>query len=542
MSSTTTLSLQLSPNRSGKMQIPAITWDGESTRPIAIEVSNDITPSQNQSANAGISNHIFFESHLDDQAIYYGGAKLLTVRLYTDQPLTQANLDFPASSDIKLQQMGDDQQGSEIRNGQRYQYIERRYLLTPQKSGSLVMQGPMLNAQIPDTSRSLSSNDPFFDNFMAHSPLANMMETRPIRLQAKPIMFTVKPKPVAISTEEWLPASNLQFSATWNPDGGQVNVGEPINLQLHVQAEGINATQLPDLAAKLKLPANVKAYPDQAKIETKNVDGKLIAVMDQDIALIAQSAGEVKLPEITFPWWNTLANRPEQAAIPAKSWRILASGLANANQVNSTKNLGVKQSEVKGDPTSQNSNIASHVSTLVKYWQDNQTRLWMLILLIALSLLVVTWWFFKKSHEKSSTQMQARSEKTQEKNSPSLDSESFHRPEKTISKQAAIKNLQTALKDQNLGLARHALLDWAKVTLPQQQPIGLIALANKVEDADLKSAILALDRAVYAKNTEFNQTLQDKELIGGQLMQALKKWKKADEPPLEKSLIAELYL
>ena len=103
MSSTTTLSLQLSPNRSGKMQIPAITWDGESTRPIAIEVSNDITPSQNQSANAGISNHIFFESHLDDQAIYYGGAKLLTVRLYTDQPLTQAN--SPHEGNLPLDQI-----------------------------------------------------------------------------------------------------------------------------------------------------------------------------------------------------------------------------------------------------------------------------------------------------------------------------------------------------------------------------------------------------------------------------------------------------
>jgi hypothetical protein len=522
MTSSSTIQLQLSPKHAGSLTIPALTWDGETTQAIAINVSPQAANSTSSSPSAGLSasqtgsRHVFFDIKSNKVPMYFGGARLLTVRIYTDQQLTQAGLSFSSNTAVNVQQLGSDKNGTEVKNGQPYQYIERLYILTPQKSGDLSIDGPVLDAQVLDQTSNPTGQDPLFDQFFANSPLANMMSTRPMRLQAKPIILEVKPKPINIAQQDWLPTHHLKMSASWDTDKSEVAAGEPINLHLHLQGNDVNATQLPDLATKLQLPAGIKAYPNQAKSETKVEDGQLLAVKNQDIALIGQSAGQFKLPAIEVSWWDTVNNTLQKATIAARTLTILPA--ANAAITSSAPKIPPATANPKPTQQEPEQHAASELIPNL-----NRAYLWLALALLFLFIaLIYAWRKFKKPQ---TTQTDHHSENSQ--NAQTVASIS-----RTGSRASALKTLQQALRDNNSKLARSALLDWAKTVWPETPPVGLIALADKLESPALKDLILRLDRACYS-----NEVWQ-----GEGLYELIQQWKAKNLDKSKNNLIAELYV
>ena len=157
------ISLMLLPKHSGKLHIPALQWDGESTPFLPLEVSSNGSAAQSGGASpgnvpAGNGSHVFITATPEQKEPYVQAAVPMTVRIYTDQPLYQASLDFQPSNDVLVQQLGQDRQTSKMHNGKNYQVIERKYLLFPQRSGRVQLDGPVLDAQVHDTS---NNNDPF---------------------------------------------------------------------------------------------------------------------------------------------------------------------------------------------------------------------------------------------------------------------------------------------------------------------------------------------------------------------------------------------
>jgi hypothetical protein len=525
MTSSSTIQLQLSPKHTGQLTIPAITWDGERTQAIPVTVSQQAKKSASSNASVGSSTgqngsgHVFFDIKPNKSPMFFGGARLLTVRLYTDQPLTQAGLSFPSNSTINVQQLGDDKNGTDVINGETYQTVERQYILTPQKSGSLTIDAPVLDAQVPDQSSNFGGQDPFFDHFFANSPLANMMSTRPMHLQANPIAIEVNPKPINISQQDWLPTNHLKLTENWDSDKAEITAGEPINLHLHLQANNINATQLPDLMTKLQLPVGIKAYPNQAKLETKVVDGQLLAIKDQDVALIGQSAGEFKLPAIAVSWWDTANNVLQKATVAARTLTILPS--ANGSLATATLKSNAPTTATTA-PLKQQQEANQQTASVLNHWLTSPYQWVVLGLALLFITLVYVWIKFKNNHiadDASSAE-------------GSKDSTQNTRAEKTISRSSALKTLQQAVSENNTKLARSALLDWAKTIWTESPPLGLIALADKVESPPLKDLILQLDRACYS--SEIWQ--------GDRLFELIRHWKAKTEGRTENKLIAELYV
>ena len=315
--------LTLAPKTTGNLTIPALSWDGERSQPLSLSVAGPGGSGQPGATGASPPAKIFIETSASPEQPYVEAAVNLTVRLYTAETLYHADLQLPDSSEAVVKQIGTDEEGNTERNGLSYQVITRHYLLFPLHSGKLTLQGPVLDAEVAvRQSPSQYGNDPFGGFFGGLSPGGFFRTVRPVRLQGNPIALSVRPRPAGALGSYWLPANQVTLSAAWNPAKLTAQTGDPVTLDLDLQATGLTAAQLPDLSAMLSLPSGLKAYPDQPKMTDSTQDGKLVGRRDQTVALMADSPGHYTIPALTVTWWDTEANQPRVATLPARTLTI----------------------------------------------------------------------------------------------------------------------------------------------------------------------------------------------------------------------------
>jgi len=313
--------LTLAPKVTGHLTIPPISWNGERSQPLALDVSG---PGGGGQAGAQAAPAVFLETSASPEQPYVEGAVQLTVRLFMAEPLYRADLQLPESSDVVVRRLGSDQDSQVERNGRTYQVVTRQFVLFPLHSGKLTLPGPVLEAEVAVTQPpSAAGRDPF-DGIFGGSPFGGVLRTmRPIRLSGNPLVLRVRPRPAGAVGNYWLPADNVTLSAAWNPTKLTAQAGDPLTLDLDLQATGLTSAQLPDLSSMLSLPAGLKAYPDQPKLDDSTRDGKLLGSRDQTIALMADSPGHYTIPALAVKWWDTQANQPRTATLPARTLTIL---------------------------------------------------------------------------------------------------------------------------------------------------------------------------------------------------------------------------
>ncbi|MBW4050225.1 MAG: protein BatD [Proteobacteria bacterium] len=312
--------LTLAPKATGRLTIPPLSWDGEHTGPLSLTVTGPGGASQSGSSAATPAANVFIETTTSPERPYVEAAVNLTVRLFTSEPLYRADLELPDNSNFVVKQIGPDEDGSAERNGRNYQVVTRRYLVFPLHSGRLTLQGPVLDAEVPiRQSRSPFGNDPFGGRMFS----GFLRTVQPVRVHGNPIVLAVQPRPAGAVGSYWLPARKVTLSAAWNPAKLTARAGDPVTLDLDLQATGLTAAQLPDLSSLLSLPSALQAYPDQAKLHDSSRNGQLIGSRDQTIALMASSPGHYTIPGLTVRWWDTRANQPRTATLPAQALTIL---------------------------------------------------------------------------------------------------------------------------------------------------------------------------------------------------------------------------
>lgn len=321
VSSTTALAVSLAPKHSGASTIPSLTWDTDTSQPLTLNVTGNGS-TNNGDANATAPSKVLVETDVDTKSPYVQAAVHVTVRVYAAVPLSHADLDFEDTNAALVRQVGTDAVSNADKNGLSYQVVTRQYLVFPQHSGQVSIPGPTLSGSIPDRGRAQGFADPFSGVF-GNSPFAGMMGTlKPIRVHGDPIVLNVQPRPASVSSSYWLPARNVSLQAHWNPTSLEAHVGDPITLDLKLQAEGLTAAQLPDLATLLKQPSSLKAYPDQASLKDTTQGAEVIGTRDQSIALIADQAGHFTVPELHVNWWDTRANQAREVTLPAQTLTV----------------------------------------------------------------------------------------------------------------------------------------------------------------------------------------------------------------------------
>jgi hypothetical protein len=316
----TDIVLTLAPKITGRLTIPALSWGGEHSQPLSLTVSGPAGAGQSGSSAATPAANVFIESQASPQQPYVEAAVHLTVRLFTAEPLYHADLELPDNSNFVVKQIGADEESSAERNGRHYQVVTRKYLLFPLHSGKLTLEGPVLDAEVPVRGpQSPFGNDPFGGRLFS----GFLRTVQPVRVHGNAIVLSVLPRPAAAMGSYWLPARNVTLTSTWNPTQLSVRAGDPITLQLDLQATGLTAAQLPDLSSLLSVPSGLQAYPDQAKLRDSSRNGRLIGSRDQTIALMANSPGHYTIPPLTVRWWDTRTHQPRTASLPGRTLTIL---------------------------------------------------------------------------------------------------------------------------------------------------------------------------------------------------------------------------
>jgi hypothetical protein len=472
MTSSVRVELSLSPKHSGQVRIPAITWGNDKSDPIVVN-ANGASQGSPQAQNASpASGKVFLKTSIEPRQSYLQAEVDLTVRLYSAVPLYHADLEIPANSDVLVQQVGADRNETVVENGERYQVVERHYELFPQRSGSLTLSGPVLNAQMAVQNRM----DPFgnaFKDIFGNVPFGGAFTTaKPIRLHGDDIALDVLPRPAAAGNEYWLPARDVTLQGEWRPAQGQIKAGDPVTLDLHLKAQGLTAAQLPDLNSLLKLPEGVKAYPDQAKLTNDTQDGHLVGQRDQSIALIADRAGEFTIPALSVHWWDTKANEAREANLPARTLSF-APGAASASSspplVTAPSAATAPKEETRGPVAAVTQKPDTGSS---KKW------FWVSVTLAALWAMTVIAWYFSRGRP------------------PKLPAPTQQKRDATSAD--ARRRFADACRRNDARAARSSLLEWIGASNPDRRPVSLRAFARDAGQPHLTRLLDDLDRACYA--------------------------------------------
>lgn len=463
--------LTLAPKHTGIITIPALRWNGEQSAPVQLRVA-DAGGGSGRGGDAGNpaaarTPHVFLTAELDDAQPYVLAPAVLTVRLHTDVAVYQASLELPANADVVAQPLGKDRQLTESREGRQFQVVERRFLLFPQKSGTLSLEGPVLDAQVAQADNDLFGGDPLFGRTFGQM----LQRARPLRLHGDPIELQVRPRPPEWRGNDWLPARRVTIEETWQPGDAQVKAGEPLTRHLTLKVQGQTASQLPDLGAAMQLPDGLRAYPDQPKLDSGLDGDAVVATREQDIALIAGKAGRYVLPEVRVPWWDTAANQARVAVLPARTLEVLpaAGGAASPGSDAPVVSLSPSTSAPSAAPaTPPASTIASDP------WR------WVSLGLGILWIATLGGWITSRRTRRSVPAATA---------ADTVDERSAR---------AAFSDLRRACGTHDAPRARRDVLAWGRATWPQDPPVGLREVARRLGDDALARLLEELDRACYA--------------------------------------------
>ena len=477
MSAQTQLNLTLMPKHGGKIVIPALQWGSQASPALTLTVGGSSASAQPGNAASAGNAHVFIVTSMDQKQPYVQAAVTLTVKLYVDEPLYQASLELQPNNDVLIQQLGKDKQTSESYHGREYQMVERKYLLFPQRSGAIKLDGPVLEAQVPDSSNADPfAADPFFGNAFGHNPFAGMMNaTRPIRIRGDQLALDVRPRPAANANQDWLPAQNVTLTETLQPASGTFHAGDPVTLHLHLEALGLTASQLPDLSQLLTLPSGLRAYPDQAKLNDNVQGSSVLGTRDQDIAIIASQSGRYVIPAMHLYWWDTAKNVQRRIDLAAHTLEILsgAAGASAGTAPPAPRSADSAQSGATASPRP--ANPATAIPS---------NYLWPLISL-ALTLLWLGTMFYLWRKKRRGGPMSGQ-HKRQE---PILSA----MPDSNQARNA----FQQACRENDPQTARRQLLLWAHSTWPDDPPLGIKSIAARLGESDLESLLQQLDRACY---------------------------------------------
>lgn len=284
--------VRLTPKQTGELVIPPFQVEGVQSQPYKIQVSQI-------KATAGAVEPHFLEAEVSTSQPYVQQEVVYSLRFYHLGRLLTGNVRPPQFDQALSEPLGKQRSYQKNLNGRLYDVYEWQYVVYPQQSGSLTISAPAFSGQLNFRGRMKQIND-----------------------QANALTLNVRPKPANYPDQAtWLPAKKLQLTHQWQTNS-PLRVGDSATLTLILEAEGLLASQLPTLG--LKQQAGFHLYPDQPQTHQEQIATGAVSLKEIKIALVPTEAGEINIPKITLPWWNTQTNQLEQLAIPSKTLQVEA--------------------------------------------------------------------------------------------------------------------------------------------------------------------------------------------------------------------------
>lgn len=467
--------LELSPRRTGRLTIPALSLGGQRTQPIAVEVT------EKSPAAGGGPGPVRVQTEAEAKAPYVQQGFLYRVRLLFRVQPRRASLSAPTAEGAAIEQDGEDRQSTEMLDGQRYVVIERRFRVVPQRSGPLVIQGPRLEALLPEERASGARRSPMADFeeafggsvFQGFPNLADFGSGRRVVERGPDLTVQVRPQPPGTGPD-WLPAQSVQLTDEWTPSPPRFRVGEPLTRTLVITAQGATASQLPTLNPGS--PDGAKVYPEPPKLEDLPGSAAPSALKTLKVALVPTRAGPLTLPEIRLPWWDTSADRARVATIPQRTVQVepAADGsTAMAAPPPQPVAPTSPRTDTEGERIAADRGALAAVAGSAGLWP------W-IALVLGLGWVATLVWLWRSRRA----------------GRPTVASGGAQRRAETL--RAAGAQLRQACLSGDPRAARTALLAWGRARWRGQAPRGLGALAMRLGDGEIGPILERIDRANYA--------------------------------------------
>lgn len=286
----------LRPRRDGLLVVPALQVGSATTAPLQLSVGPAVVSAARDGAPA------FVEAEVDAQSPYVQQAVAYTLRLHYAVPLVSGQLEQPPPEGASLQRIGDDTQYTRDLDGRRYTVVERRFLLVPERSGTLTIPGARFEG------RGVTGG--MFDGLFNRGP-------RELSANGPPSLLSVRPMP-ANAGPAWLPVHGVQARWLETPTG--VRAGAAAALVLEVTFDGAVGTQLPDIALPAVEGAQVFAEPPQ--YDETFEDGRPQVRLTRRFSVVPQAAGPLRIEPPQIAWWDVGAGAARIAAPPPVTLQV----------------------------------------------------------------------------------------------------------------------------------------------------------------------------------------------------------------------------
>jgi hypothetical protein len=441
--SSTNWTLSLLPKKKGRLTIPALSFNGDSSRPIAIVVR-----AANANPAASGNQPVFIQTSIDKSSAYIQEQVILTHRLHYSVPLQDISISEFDIPDAMIQQISEERFNKRI-NGKNYSIIEIKFALFPQNIGKLIIPQQRFTAFE-------ASGSQFGGFFSRGNRLMRLTEEQTI---------DILPKPSHISASNWMPSSKVTLEESWSDPSETLTAGEPITRTIKISAMGLTAAQIQPLPNLEN--TGVKLYPDQATLEDKKTNRGVIGMRSESVAIVPNKEGQIRIPAIELTWWDTVNKRIQTSRLPERIFTVIAAktSLPISVENNSTNNI------VTAAETSINSETVSQITQ------------WSLTLNALLMAVIVGLLYWRKN---TPTVTKAKEITKLPRAKQYLNQ---------IAKQAA---------DNNLAAMRDNILLWGAEVFPQQAPISLNQLADLMANPELKQQFASLDQRLFKADKDNN--------------------------------------
>lgn len=292
-------SVSLTPRRSGTLQVPSLQVGSARTAPLALQVEAGAVATPQSDATA------FIETEVDDPTPYVQQSVGVVVRLYFASQLASGELVLDTPSGASLQRVGEDRTDVRQVNGRRYNVVERRFLLIPERSGDLRLPGARFNGR---------SAGGFFDDFFGGAGDGRMNAVgaeRTLQVRAQP----------AQAPQPWLPLHGLQLRYTSAPD--HARAGEAASVVVEAVATGATRAQFTDLPVP-DLGDSAQVFADPAQYEESFTTGTPRLKITRRYSVVPRQPGTLRIPGPRMAWWNVDSGSAQQATLPDLSLTVAA--------------------------------------------------------------------------------------------------------------------------------------------------------------------------------------------------------------------------
>lgn len=286
--------LGIQPRREGRLVVPSLQVGSQRTPALNLLVQAAPEAVAGAAAGPPLS---FIRTRVDTEQPWVHQSVGVVVALYYATQLAAGELVQDAPEQAGLQRVGDDRVDQVMVDGRHYNRVERRYLLLPERSGSLTLPPARFRGRAVGAGR---------------GQLLSAQQDPPLQLQ-------VRARPADVRTP-WLPLHDLLLG--WQVVPQRIEAGRGVELVLEAQLDGATRAQLDTLPLPAAGPG-YQLYPQATEVEESFHGDRPQLLLRRRVVLVAEAPGTVQLPALELGWWQVDEGQWRRTVQPAVSMAVV---------------------------------------------------------------------------------------------------------------------------------------------------------------------------------------------------------------------------